>query len=332
MRIGLAGGGTDVSPYSELFGGVVLNSTINLYAHASIELIKEPKVIFEAKDRGEIEVIDWQDQIPVTDLFPLHKGVHNRLVKDGLLEKRGYRICTFVDAPAGSGLGTSSTLMVAILGVFQELLGIQTSEYYTAQLAHEIERGDLQMAGGKQDQYAATFGGFNFMEFHRDQKVIVNPLRIRNKYRFEIAHNLALFYTQSCRESAAIIKRQQDKVSSKCEDVIEATHRLKEQAVLMKEALLCGEIDRLGDYLHCGWQNKKEMATGISNKHIDSIYDCAMTHGSTGGKISGAGGGGFILFYAPRNNRHNLVRALSDIGVIHQPYQFTNKGLTTWKI
>ncbi|MDA7920034.1 GHMP kinase [Akkermansiaceae bacterium] len=332
LRIGLAGGGTDVSPYSDLFGGAVLNTTITLFAHASIEPIEGSKIVFEAKDRSERVVLDWQDEIPIDKVLPLHKGIHNQLVKVGLLGRNPYKLSTFVEAPAGSGLGTSSTLTVAILGAFQRWLGIPYGEYDTAQLAYRIERGDLRMAGGKQDQFAATFGGFNFMEFFSDERVIVNPLRIGNTVRLELAHNLLLFYTQKSRDSALIIKEQQKNIDSKSEDAIEATHRLKEQAVMMKEALLLGKVDQLGDIFHYGWQNKKKMAAEITNPQIDEIYQCAMDNGASGGKISGAGGGGFMVFYAPKNSRHSIVRALKNIGVIHQPYQFTNEGLTTWQI
>lgn len=332
LRIGFAGGGTDVSPYSDDFGGAILNATINLYAYASIEELDEPKVILETKDRGELVEMEWNEHLPIDGLLDLHKGVHNRLVKDGLLKKQGYRLTTFVEAPAGSGLGTSSTLMIAILGAYQEWLNLPYGEYDTAHLAYEIERIDLGMAGGKQDQYSATFGGFNFMEFSANDKVIVNPLRVKEKYANELCHNLILFYTHTSRDSAAIIEKQRSNVKASNQSAIEAMHQLKQQAVMMKEALLRGNMDRIGEVLRFGWENKKKMAEGISNPDIDALYDAAIKSGAAGGKISGAGGGGFMIFYCPENTRHAVIRAVEAKGAKQQLYQFSKEGLSTWKV
>lgn len=332
LRIGFAGGGTDVSPYSDEFGGAILNSTINLYAYASIEELDEDKIILQTKDRGELVEVDWAEELEIDGLLDLHKGVHNRLVRDGLLHRKGYRLTTFVEAPAGSGLGTSSTLMTAILGAYQEWLRLPYGEYDTAHLAYEIERSDLGMAGGKQDQYSATFGGFNFMEFMAGDKVIVNPLRVKEKYANELCHNLLLFYTQTSRNSGTIIEQQQSNVKSSNQGAIEAMHQLKQQAVMMKEALLRGNMDRIGEVLRFGWENKKKMAEGISNPEIEALYEAAMASGASGGKISGAGGGGFMIFYCPGNTRHEVIKALEAKGAKHQLYQFSKEGLSTWKV
>ena len=332
LRIGFAGGGTDVSPYSDQFGGAILNATINLYAYASIEELGEGKIIMETMDRGEVFVSNWKDELEVDGYLSLHKGVHNRLVRDGHLNGHGYKLTTYVDAPAGSGLGTSSTLMTTILGAYQEWLNLPFGEYDTAHLAYEIERSDLGMAGGKQDQYSATFGGFNFMEFYNEDKVIVNPFRIKEKYANELAHNLILLYTQTSRESAAIIEMQRKNVNANNEQALEAMHQLKKQAVLMKEALLKGDMDHIGEILRFGWDNKKRMAEGITNPMIDDLYRTAMKNGASGGKISGAGGGGFMMFYCPRNSRHDVVKALEEKGAKNQLYQFSKEGLSTWKV
>jgi D-glycero-alpha-D-manno-heptose-7-phosphate kinase len=179
LRIGLAGGGTDVSPYSDLFGGATLNASISLSAYATIEILNENKIILQAIDRNEAQSLDFAKQLPLDGKLNLLKGVYNPIQKDYDLPTGGFRLATFVDAPAGSGLGTSSTLVVAILGAFKEMLKLSFTEYETAQYAYAIERDDLQLAGGKQDQYGATFGGVNFMEFYAADKVIVNPLRIK---------------------------------------------------------------------------------------------------------------------------------------------------------
>lgn len=179
LRLGLAGGGTDVSPYSDLYGGAILNATVSLYASANIEPIAENKIILQALDRKEEQIFDWNSSLPLNGTLDLLKGVYNRIQKDYSIPQKGFRLSTHVDAPAGSGLGTSSTLVVAIIGAFAEMLKLPLGEYDIAQYAYEIERKDLQLAGGKQDQYAATFGGVNFMEFTANDQVIVNPLRIK---------------------------------------------------------------------------------------------------------------------------------------------------------
>ena len=235
-------------------------------------------------------------------------------------------------APPGSGLGSSSTLVVAILGAFVEWLKLPLGEYDIAHLAYSIEREDLKMAGGKQDQYAATFGGVNYMEFYANDKVIVNPLRIKSKFLHELEHNLVLFYTQTSRLSSKIIQEQTDNVHAKKSSSIEAMHQLKEQSLLMKEAVLKGEIDNIGKILHDGWMHKKQMADGISNASIDAIYDAALQAGATGGKISGAGGGGFMIFYAPYIHKYSLIKRLSELGGSVMQYTLTTEGLTTWTV
>jgi D-glycero-alpha-D-manno-heptose-7-phosphate kinase len=332
LRIGLAGGGTDVSPYSDLYGGAILNATISLSAYATIEPLTENKIIVEALDRNEQQVFDWAPQLPIDGKLNLLKGVYNRIQKDYGLPTGGFRLSTFVDAPAGSGLGTSSTLVVAILGAFIEMLKLPLSEYDAAQYAYHIERNDLQLAGGKQDQYAATFGGVNFMEFYEDDKVLVNPLRIRPEYLHELENNLVLYFTDSSRESADIIKEQVKNVNSKNEKSIEAMHHLKEQAKMMKEALLKGKLDEIGRILDYGFAQKRLMAENISNSTIESIYDAAKAAGATGGKISGAGGGGFMIFYCPGNTRYAVINTLNNFGGEVKKYSFTKYGLTSWTV
>ncbi|MBS1513231.1 MAG: dehydrogenase [Bacteroidetes bacterium] len=330
LRIGLAGGGTDVSPYSDMYGGAILNATISLSAYATIEPLAEQKIVVEALDRNEQQEFDFTTKLPIDGTLNLLKGVYNRIQKDYGQVKTGFRLSTFVDAPAGSGLGTSSTLVVAILGAFIEMLKLPLGEYDAAQYAYHIERSDLQLAGGKQDQYAATFGGVNFMEFYEEDRVIVNPLRIRPEYLHELENNLVLYFTDSSRESAGIIKEQVKNVHNKNEKSIEAMHHLKDQARMMKEALLRGKLDELGRILDYGFQQKRLMAANISNNKIESIYDAAKAAGATGGKISGAGGGGFMIFYCPGNTRYAVINALNSFGGEVKKYSFTKYGLTSW--
>jgi D-glycero-alpha-D-manno-heptose-7-phosphate kinase len=332
LRIGLAGGGTDVSPYSDQFGGAILNATISLSAYAAIETLPENKIIVEALDRDEQQSFDLTSELPIDGTLDLLKGVYNRIQKDYDPAVKGFRLSTFVDAPAGSGLGTSSTLVVAVLGAFKEMLKLPLDEYKIAQYAYDIERNDLQLAGGKQDQYAATFGGVNFMEFYAGDKVIVNPLRIKPEYLHELENNLVLYFTSTSRESAAIIKEQVKNVNEKNEKSIEAMHHLKDQAKMMKEALLQGKLDEIGLILDYGFEQKRNMAANISNSSIEDVYAAAKAAGATGGKISGAGGGGFMIFYCPRNTRHAVIKTLNTFGGTVRDYSFTKYGLTTWSI
>ncbi len=332
LRIGLAGGGTDVSPYSDIYGGAILNATISLYAYATIKPTSDGKIRIHAIDRNEKIELQSTTELPINGQLDLIKGVYNRIVKDYAHQPLSFDISTYVDAPPGSGLGSSSTLVVTIVGAFVEWLKLPLGEYDIAHLAYSIEREDLNMQGGKQDQYAATFGGVNYMEFYADDKVIVNPLRIKSKYLHELEHNLVLFYTQTSRLSSDIIKEQQENVEAKNENSIAAMHHLKEQSIQMKEAILKGEMDSIGKILHDGWLHKKEMAKGISNSEIDTIYSAALQAGATGGKISGAGGGGFMIFYAPYMHKYPLIGQLNKLGGKVMAYNLVTEGLTTWTV
>jgi len=332
LRLGLAGGGTDVAPYSDLYGGAILNATISMYAYATIEPLPDNKIILNAVDKEEMLEFKSIETLPLNGNLDLIKGIYNRITKEFTKKPLSFKLSTFVDAPPGSGLGSSSTLAVAVLGAFSEWLKLPLGEYDLARLAYEIERIDLKMAGGKQDQYAATFGGVNFMEFYKDDKVIVNPLRIRTTYLNELAHNLILYYTGTSRLSSKIIESQSKNVQSKNKKTIEAMNQLKRQAVLMKEAILKGELEKIGELLDFGWEFKKQMTSGITNPAIDEIYQAARKQGAAGGKISGAGGGGFMFFYCPGNTRHKVIETVEAFGGKIKRYEFTKQGLTTWSI
>jgi len=331
LRIGLAGGGTDVSPYSDMYGGAILNATITLYANASLEFTNDKSILIEALDRNEREVYNLSETLPVTGCLDLAKGIINRLRNDFQFPDQGFTLSTFVDAPAGSGLGTSSTLVVTIISVFAEALNLPLGEYDLAHYAYEIERIDLKMSGGKQDQYAATFGGFNFMEFYENDKVIVNPLRIRRETLYELENNIILYFTATNRESAKIIIEQQKNVIDKNTQSIEAMHNLKKQAVMMKEAILKGNVDQIGEILDYGFKQKKLMAYNISNPLIEDIYETALKAGASGGKISGAGGGGFMFFYCPFSSRYKVIQSLKKFGGHFRNYSFTEHGQISWK-
>lgn len=351
LRLGFAGGGTDVSPYSNIYGGAILNATVSMYAYAIIEPLcciensdyinnavnvssygNSKNIILNSVDKKECYCYGLNNFIEYDGNLDLIKAVYNRIVKDFVKKPLSFKLSTYVDAPAGSGLGTSSTLVVAVIGAFVEWLKLPLSEYDIAHLAYEIERIDLNMAGGKQDQYSATFGGFNFMEFYDGDKVIVNPLRIKREYINALQFNILLYYFGTSRLSSEIIETQVKNVINKNEKSIEAMHKLKEQATIMKEAILKGRLDDIGEILDFDWKYKKQTAGCISNPLIDEIYEMALKNGATGGKITGAGGGGFMMLYCPGNNGYGMMNAFLKFGGEFRRYQFTKAGLETWSI
>jgi len=332
LRIGLAGGGTDVSPYSDIYGGAILNATIDLYAYASLEPLNNGKIEFCIDGTDKSIILNSVKELELVEGFELFIGVYNRVVKEFNTGALSFRLTSYIEAPQGSGLGTSSTIVVSLLGAFTEWLNLPLGQYDIAHLAYEIERIDLKMSGGKQDQYAATFGGINFIEFLPGDRVIVNPLHLKNEVLYELEFNLLLYFTATQRLSATIINEQVQNVKDKNVKSVEAMHNLKEQAHQMKESLLRGELNKIGEILHFGWQNKKQMAHSITNNLIDEIYESALKHGASGGKISGAGGGGFMFFFCPAVTKIKVAQALEKLGGKAQPFKFTQQGLTTWTI
>jgi D-glycero-alpha-D-manno-heptose-7-phosphate kinase len=332
LRIGLAGGGTDVSPYSDEYGGAILNAAIDLYAYASLEPLNSGKIEFCIDGSDKCITLQSTEQLEIVEGFELFIGVYNSIVKKFKTGALSFRLTSYIEAPQGSGLGTSSTIVVSLIGAFTEWKKISLDKYELAHLAYEIERVDLKMAGGKQDQYAATFGGINYMQFLANNKVIVDPLPLKPEVVNELEFCLLLYFTETQRMSAAIIGEQVKNVNEKNTKSVEAMHNLKAQANQLKDALLSGEVDKLGEILAFGWKNKKQMAASISNPLIDKIYDTAIANGATGGKISGAGGGGFMFFYCPAITKIKVARAIETLGGRVQPFKFTQQGLLTWTI
>ncbi|MEZ7196967.1 GHMP family kinase ATP-binding protein [Pseudodesulfovibrio karagichevae] len=330
LRLGLGGGGSDLPAFFREHGGAILNATISMYAYASIEPLDNGKIEFCSRDTGECLVFDAAMQLDIEDGLCLLRGVYNRIVKDYAKKPLSFRLTTFVDVPPGSGLGSSSTLVVAMIGAFSEWLKLPLGEYDIARLAYEIERIDLGFAGGKQDQYSAAFGGFNYLEFLPDDSVIVNSLRIKDELMAELAFNLVLCYTSVSRVSSDIIVEQEKRFSSGESASVEAMLEVKKQALLLKNELVVGNLRAIGENLNYGWANKKKTSLSITNSHIDDIYALALKSGATGGKISGAGGGGFAMFYCPDETRYDVIKALSALNLEFRRYEFTRHGLITW--
>jgi len=334
LRLGIAGGGTDVSPYCDEYGGVVLNATIDMYAYCTLEACNNERVVFTAADRNETLEYKMKSSFPIDGRLDLHKGVYNRVVKDFNNGKPlTFCMTTYSDAPPGSGLGSSSTMVVAILKTFVEWLNLPLGEYDIAHLAYDIERNEIGLSGGKQDQYAATFGGFNFIEFYANDRVIVNPLRIKGWIMDELESSMILYFTGTSRDSAKIIDEQKNNVVTRQEKSLQAMHALKQDAYTMKEAILKGDIAKFAKTLGKSWEAKKQMADSISNSYIDRIYATALEAGVYAGKVSGAGGGGFMMFVVNPVKRLQVIEALKafDGGRIMN-FHFVTDGTKGWKI
>ena len=332
LRLGLAGGGTDIATYYNRFGGYVLNATVDMYACCTIEPNDSGKVEFIAADLNKSEEYPTAEKLPSSSALPLHIGIYNRVIADFNIKPLSFKMTTYSDAPAGSGLGSSSTMVVAIIKAFVEWLNLPLGEYDIAALAYKIEREDIGLAGGKQDQYAATFGGFNFMEFYENERVIVNPLRLKRWIRNEIEASLVLYYTGVSRESANIISEQIAHTQKGDAKNIESMHEMKRQAVFMKEALLKGDFKGFSNCLLQGWLAKKNAAASISNSFLDELYQFALDNGAESAKISGAGGGGFMMIYCNPCKKVALTRVLKERqGIVLTP-SFTETGTQAWTI
>lgn len=326
LRLSFAGGGTDVPPYPEQHGGVVLSATIDKYAFGTLEEVPGETLTVESLDYDV--VAKYHSEEPsASDRSDLTQAVARRLLKAEA--GPGLRVFLHSDAPPGSGLGSSSTLVVALIGLFKHWRHLALSNYEVADLAYQIERNDVGVKGGMQDQYAAAFGGFNFIEF-LGNTVVVNPLRVDPSSIDELEYNLLLCYTGQTRVSGHILDRQiQSYVEGKPE-VMLALSRLKEIAIETKNCLLKGRLNDFGALLDQDWQNKKCLDSRISNAHIDEMYDRALRNGALGGKIAGAGGGGYLLLYCPFEKKHRIAAEMEKMGGQVVDFGFESRGLQTW--
>lgn len=331
LRLGLAGGGTDLSPYCDQYGGAVLNVTIDRFAFASVLPRTDDLVVFEADDIGISESFSTAEPL-VAQRLELFAAAYERMMREFNDGRRlPLTIKTTVDAPPGSGLGSSSALVVGLVDALRVALNAPLGPYEIAQLAFEIERVEVGLAGGRQDQYSAAFGGVNFIEFLGNEQVIVNPLRVANSVLKELESSIVICFSGRSRQSAEIIDRQTAAMASSESKAIEALHQLKSDAVEMKRALLTGQIDTMAEILNASWRAKRSTAAGISNSRIDELLELAMSNGALGGKVSGAGGGGFVFFLVHPEYRYKLIEALTRAGANATPVMFTPGGSDTWR-
>lgn len=333
LRLGLAGGGTDVSPYCDLYGGYVLNATIAKYAYCTIDRLSSNELIFSSYDLCLESIEALSPSIKLNGQLDLHKATYNFFIRNYNFEiPLPLRITTFCDVHPGSGLGSSSTIVVAMVVAFKELLNLPIDDYEVAKIAYQIERIDCCLSGGRQDQYSAAFGGFNFMEFYGDNQVIINPLRIKESVSFELESSLLLFYSGVSRDSALVINDQEKNIRSGLEKALEGLHELKNEATLMKESLLKGNFEGIVNSFNKGWENKKKSSSRVTTAIMEEIYDAGMRSGALSCKVSGAGGGGYMIFFVPLDRRMSLIEALSGYDGIVSSCHFTHYGAQAWRL
>jgi len=326
LRISFGGGGTDVSPYPEERGGVTLSTTIDKYAYCTLATRDDNSINVQSLDYNIATRYSTDEEFQYGGKLDLVKAAI-KVMK----AKSGLDLFLHSDAPPGCGLGTSSTMAVTLVGAFKHWLKLPLTDYDVAELAYHIEREELGIKGGKQDQYAASFGGFNFTEFLGD-KVIVNPLRIKPEILNELEYRLMLCYTGKTRLSAGIIDDQVSNYLEKKEDVIRALDETKELAIAMKNALLLGQIDEFGSLLHQAWYSKKRFSSKITDPDIDKLYETARKNGAIGGKLLGAGGGGYLLLLCQFDKRHIVAEKLEQLSGKIADFAFDFNGLQTWEV
>ncbi|MCR6580941.1 dehydrogenase [Campylobacter insulaenigrae] len=330
LRLGLAGGGTDINLYSDKYTGYVLNATISLYIHCTLIERDDEKIIFDSSDTKMYVEYDSKKFLENDGKLDLYKAIYNRLIKDYIKKPLSFSLHTYSDVPSGSGLGGSSTLVVGIIKAFVEWLNLPLGDYEIALLSYEIEREDMGIVGGAQDQYAATFGGFNFMEFYDQKRVIVNPLRIKNWIMSELEARILLYFTNITREAKDIEEHKKGKLGD--DKSLNAMHAIKQDALDMKEALFKADFDKIAQILGKSWQSKKIISDIVSNDELERIYSLAMQNGAYSGKTSGAGAGGFMFFLVDPIKKYKLKQILNQEQGYIQEFYFTKEGVRSWKI
>ena len=330
LRISFAGGGTDVAPFPEREGGAVLSATISAYSYCTLRPRTDGQVTIKSLDYGYSVGFNVDDDLELDGQLDLPKATIARLRQyPGAVQATGFDLFIHTNAPPGSGLGSSSAVMVAVIGVVAQHLGLDLTEYEVAELAYRLEREDLQIPGGAQDQYAAAFGGFNYIEF--TDKVVVNPLRIRDSTIHELEHNMLLAYTGNTRVSDHIIDDQVSRYERGEEEALEGLRAQKVLAEEMKLALVRGEVDTLGRLLGRAWDEKRKMSDRIATPLIDQAIEKALTLGALGGKVTGAGGGGHLVFICEFERRHVVAEELTRMGLAVSEFTFSREGLVTWR-
>ncbi len=328
VRISFAGGGTDVPPYRDEKGGCVVSATINKYAYATLEQRNDSNIHIHSADFLKSLAFKNTAEIEYNNELDLLKAVIKKMAPSA-----GMNIFMRCDVPPKSGLGSSAAAFAAMIGLFNHMRKERRmTDYEVAELAYRLEREELKVGRGNQDQYATVFGGMNFIEFGEGW-VKVNPLRMKKDHLLELEKHLILAYIKPRQdESSNIIDDQTNRYISGDTRTVEGLDKAKEVAVEMRYALLGGDLMRFGELLNEGWEAKKKFSPLISNRYIDDIYDLARRNGALGGKITGAGGSGFFLFFCEPNKEHVLTDVLEKSGLKPMTFTFDHDGLQTWEV
>ncbi|MBE2317963.1 GHMP kinase [Solirubrobacter sp. CPCC 204708] len=325
LRVSFAGGGTDVPPFPATEGGLVLSATINRYAYGALAPRDDGQIGIESLDLGMSVAYAHDDALDYDGDLDLVKAAIRKLGRGG------FDLFLHSSAPPGCGLGSSSSMIVTLIGLLKEYHRLALTDYDIAHLAFTVEREDLGIKGGLQDQYAATFGGFNFIEMD-GENVLVNPLRVADEVLHELEHNMLLCYTGRTRRSDHIIEDQTSRFVERDQHALDGLRMQKRLAVEMKNALLRRRLNDFGSLLGTAWEFKKKMSPRISNGFIDEAYDAACREGALGGKVTGAGGGGYMLFFCPFHRKHRVAEQLTRMGGQVTEFEFAPRGLTTWTV
>jgi len=332
LRIGLAGGGTDLSPYCDEHTGLVLNAAIQKYAHCTLEHNSSGLIEFYSENYSHSTVYPVSKFLQLDGNLDIYKAIHNRICSEFEFQLSGLKVYTYSEAPSGSGLGGSSTLIVSVIKAYCECFNLALGIYDIARLAYTIEREDLAWSGGRQDQYAATFGGFNFMEFTSENRVVVNPLAIKNWVLNELEASSFIAFSGISRVSEKIIDEQIDKLKSRNDNSIETMHELKDDALKMKSAIINGKIHEMAELLNQSWERKKLVSHAVTNTFIDNVINVARDSGALACKVSGAGGGGFIYFMCQAENRYSVMKTITELGLETSLVNFDDKGVQAWTL
>ena len=324
LRLSLAGGGTDVAPYPQEKGGCVISSTIDKYAYCTLRTRDNDIISVKSLDYDTIAEFQKDEEFIFDGKLDLVKAAIG-----SFSTPTGFDLFLHCDAPPGSGLGASSAVVVSMVGAMRRWLNLPMSDYEVAETAFVIEREKLGIKGGRQDQYAAVFGGFNFIEFTGD-KTIVNPLRVKEDVIDELQYRLLMCFTGRTRMSSNIIQEQVKRFVDKNTDMVDALDATKALAIEMKNSLLVGDLDSVGELMNKAWHQKKRFASKITDERIDRIYETAIKAGAKGGKITGAGGGGYMLFLCEFEKRHEVASSVEKLGARVTSFTFDQRGMRTW--
>ena len=337
LRMALAGGGTDLEPYWKEYGGVVLNATIDQYAYCKIEPYecckRETHWVFKSVDLGISENRDFYSSDFMNYAYstgPLKLLINTYQYLTNKLEREPVKITTYVEAPPGSGLGSSSALVVALIAAIGEYYKLPLGEYDIAEDAIEIERKICDLPGGKQDQFAAAFGGFNFTEFLTDGRTIVNPLRLNYKTQNMMELSTVLYYVGKPRSDSRVIENTAKGLVDD-EVVLNATHKIKEACIEYKRSLLTGDFERISELMNTYWKMKLDTNENVASAELIDTYNYALRNGATAAKISGAGGGGHMVLFTEFERRHELITALKEKEGRVVPFKFVKHGVDVWR-